>query len=239
MNIAIIFAGGTGQRMNTAAKPKQFLELHGKPIIIYTLEHFQEHPQIDGIVLVCLKDWIPYCRELLARFGISKVQAIVPGGSSGQESIFRGLEAAQKLYPQDSVVLIHDGVRPLINAQLITDVIDCVEKNGSAVTVAPAIETVVVKKQDGHIGDIMDRSRCEMAKAPQCFYLKDIYGAHLRAIAEDKHDFIDSAGLMKHYGFRLSTVVGSSENIKITTPIDFYLFRAIIDARENMQILGL
>lgn len=239
MNIAIIFAGGTGQRMNTAAKPKQFLELHGKPIIIYTLEHFQEHPQIDGIVLVCLKDWIPYCRELLARFGIGKVQAIVPGGSSGQESIFRGLEAAQKLYPQDSVVLIHDGVRPLINAQLITDVIDCVEKNGSAVTVAPAIETVVVKKQDGHIGDIMDRSRCEMAKAPQCFYLKDIYGAHLRAIAEDKHDFIDSAGLMKHYGFRLSTVVGSSENIKITTPIDFYLFRAIIDARENMQILGL
>lgn len=239
MNIAIIFAGGTGQRMNTAAKPKQFLELHGKPIIIYTLEHFQEHPQIDGIVLVCLKDWIPYCRELLARFGIGKVQAIVPGGSSGQESIFRGLKAAQKLYPQDSVVLIHDGVRPLINAQLITDVIDCVEKNGSAVTVAPAIETVVVKKQDGHIGDIMDRSRCEMAKAPQCFYLKDIYGAHLRAIAEDKHDFIDSAGLMKHYGFRLSTVVGSSENIKITTPIDFYLFRAIIDARENMQILGL
>lgn len=239
MNIAIIFAGGTGQRMNTASKPKQFLELHGKPIIIYTLEHFQNHPEIDGAVLVCLKSWIGYCKELLTKFHITKVKAIVPGGKSGQESIFNGLETAYKLFPEDSVVLIHDGVRPLINEQIISDDIACVLEKGSAITVSPAIETIVMRQEDGHVGEIVDRSRCEMAKAPQCFYLKDIYSAHLKARAEGLNSFIDSASIMKYYGFNLSTVVGPAENIKITTPSDFYVFRAIIDARENMQILGM
>ena len=239
MNIGVIFAGGCGTRMNTKSKPKQFLELHGKPIIIYTLEHFQNHPEIDGIVLVCLESWIGYCKELLTKFHITKVKAIVPGGKSGQESIFNGLETAYKLFPEDSVVLIHDGVRPLINEQIISDDIACVLEKGSAITVSPAIETIVLKQEDGHVGEIVDRSRCEMAKAPQCFYLKDIYSAHLKARAEGLNDFIDSASIMKYYGFSLSTVVGPAENIKITTPSDFYVFRAIIDARENMQILGM
>lgn len=239
MNIAIIFAGGTGQRMNTASKPKQFLELHGKPIIIYTLEHFQNHPDIDGIVLVCLESWIGYCKELLKKYHITKVQAVVPGGNSGQASIYNGLDAANTLYPDDSVVLIHDGVRPLINEQTISEDIACVHENGSAITVSPAIETIVLKQEDGHVGEIVDRSHCEMAKAPQCFYLRDIYNAHIKAKAEGLNDFIDSASIMKHYGFNLSTVVGPAENIKITTPSDFYVFRAIIDARENMQILGM
>lgn len=239
MNIALIFAGGTGQRMNTASKPKQFLELHGKPIIIYTLEHFQNHPQIDGIVVVCLAEWIPYCKELLEKYHINKALDIVPGGNNGQESIYNGLVAAQKRYPADSVVLIHDGVRPLINEQIITEDIASVKEHGSAITVSPAIETIVLKKKDGHVGNIFDRSSCEMAKAPQCFYLGDIYKNHLQARQEGKLDFIDSASLMQHYGCELATVVGPVENIKITTPADFYIFRAIIDARENMQIMGL
>ena len=239
MNIALIFAGGTGQRMNTASKPKQFLELHGKPIIIYTLEHFQHHPKIDGIVVVCLEDWIPYCKELLEKFHISKALDVVPGGINGQESIYNGLVAAHNRYPADAVVLIHDGVRPLINEQIITNDILCVNEHGSAITVSPAIETIVLKQKNGHVGNIFDRSECEMAKAPQCFYLGDIFANHERAKAEGKLDFIDSASLMQHYGCELSTVVGPPENIKITTPADFYIFRAIIDARENMQILGL
>lgn len=239
MNIAIIFAGGTGQRMNTASKPKQFLELHGKPIIIYTLEHFQNHHDIDGIILVCLESWIDYCKELLEKYHINKVQAVVSGGESGQASIFNGLDAAHTLYPDDSVVLIHDGVRPLINEQIISDDIACVLEKGSAITVSPAIETIVMKQEDGHVGEIVDRSRCEMAKAPQCFYLKDIYSAHVKAKTEGLNSFIDSASIMKYYGFNLSTVLGPAENIKITTPSDFYIFRAIIDARENMQILGM
>lgn len=240
MNIAVIFAGGTGQRMNTASKPKQFLELHGKPIIIYTLEYFQKHSQIDGIVVVCLESWIDYCENLLKKYQIDKVLKIVPGGNSGQESIFNGLEAAYQISDNEQdIVLIHDGVRPLINEALITNCIASVKKHGNAITVSPAIETILLKTEDGDIGNILKRSECEMAKAPQCFYLNDIYNCHLKAKAAGKDDFIDSASLMQYYGYKLNAVEGPLENIKITTPADFYIFRAIMDARENLQILGL
>lgn len=240
LNIAVIFAGGTGQRMNTKSKPKQFLEVHGKPVIIYTLEHYQNHPQIDGIILVCLESWIPYCQDLLRRFYITKVKAVIPGGQSGQESIFLGIQKAHDLFPEDSVILVHDGVRPLIEEQTITDCLDCVAKNGNAVTVSPAVETIFCKSEtEGQVGKIFRRSDCLMAKAPQCFYLKDIYAAHLRARAEQRDDFIDSASLMQYYGKALYTVDGPAENIKITTPADFYIFRAILDAKENLQIMGL
>ena len=240
MNIALVFAGGTGQRMNTASKPKQFLELHGKPIIIYTLEYFQKHSQIDGIVVVCLESWIDYCENLLKKYQIDKVLKIVPGGNSGQESIFNGLEAAHQIYDNEQdIVLIHDGVRPLINEALITNCIASVKKHGNAITVSPAIETILLKTEDGDIGNILKRSECEMAKAPQCFYLNDIYSCHLKAKAAGKDDFIDSASLMQYYGYKLNAVEGPLENIKITTPADFYIFRAIMDARENLQILGL
>lgn len=240
MNIAVIFAGGTGQRMNTASKPKQFLELHGKPIIIYTLEYFQKHSQIDGIVVVCLESWIDYCENLLKKYQIDKVLKIVPGGNSGQESIFNGLEAAHQIsVNEQDIVLIHDGVRPLINEALITNCIASVKKHGNAITVSPAIETILLKTEDGDIGNILKRSECEMAKAPQCFYLNDIYSCHLKAKAAGKDDFIDSASLMQYYGYKLNAVEGPLENIKITTPADFYIFRAIMDARENLQILGL
>ena len=240
MNIAVIFAGGTGQRMNTASKPKQFLELHGKPIIIYTLEYFQKHSQIDGIVVVCLESWIDYCENLLKKYQIDKVLKIVPGGNSGQESIFNGLEAAHQISDNEQdIVLIHDGVRPLINEALITNCIASVKKHGNAITVSPAIETILLKTEDGDIGNILKRSECEMAKAPQCFYLNDIYSCHLKAKAAGKDDFIDSASLMQYYGYKLNALEGPLENIKITIPADFYIFRAIMDARENLQILGL
>lgn len=240
MNIAVIFAGGTGQRMNTASKPKQFLELHSKPIIVYTLEYFQSHSQIDSIIVVCLSNWIDYCKELLQKYHITKVLKVVSGGNSGQESIFNGLEAANQISnDENAIVLIHDGVRPLINEELITNCIAAVKESGSAITVSPAIETVLIKNADGNIGNILKRSDCEMAKAPQCFYLNDIYKCHLKAQKEGKTDFIDSASLMQYYGCRLNAVEGPMENIKITTPSDFYIFRAIMDARENLQILGL
>lgn len=238
MNIAVIFAGGTGQRMNTKTLPKQFLELHGKPILVYTLEHFEKHRQIDGIVLVCVQDWLDYCEELLQKYHIKKVKAVVPGGQSGQESIRNGLNKAAELFPQDSVVLIHDGVRPLIDEETISKDIASVQQHGSAITVSPAIETIALRSDTGEVGEIIERSRCQMAKAPQCFYLKDILEAHQKAQAENRNDFIDSASLMRHYGHSLFTVEGPTENIKITTPSDFYLFRALLDARENSQIFG-
>lgn len=238
MNIAVIFAGGSGQRMNTRSKPKQFLDIHGKPVIIYTLEIFQEHKDIDGIILVCIESWIEYTKKLINKYNLTKILDVIPGGKSGQESIFLGLKTAYEKYDNESIVLIHDGVRPLINDEVITNCLDCVKQNGNAITISPAIETIFIKNEDGTVGDILKRADCELAKAPQCFYLKDIYNAHIRSKKENKYDFIDSASMMQYYGYKLYTVEGPAENIKITTPSDFYIFRAIMDARENLQILG-
>ena len=230
MNIAIIFAGGTGKRMNTKAVPKQFLELHGKPVIIYTLEQFENHPEIDQIILVCLSSWIDYAKKLLRKFQITKVTSVVPGGLSGQESIFHGIDTAyRQSQDKKDIVLIHDGVRPMINQETITKCLSCVKKNGNAITTTPAIETIFVNGNNGQVGKIFNRSDCAMARAPQCFYLQDIYGAHLKAQSEQRNDFIDSAMLMQHYGAKLYMVDGPVENIKITTPTDFYLFRALLE----------
>lgn len=240
MNIALVFAGGTGQRMNTKNLPKQFLKLHGKPIIIYTLEHFENHPDIDAIILVCVDGWHDYMKKLLKTFSITKVADVISGGPTGQDSIYNAVMRAKELYPDDSVVLMHDGVRPLIDEEVITKNIESVKKYGSSVTVSPAIETITVAGDEpGLVGQIIERRRCSLAKAPQGFFLGDIYDAHIKAREENKHDFIDSASLMRYYGHELRTVEGSPSNIKITTPTDFYIFRAIVDAMENEQIFGL
>lgn len=239
MNIAVIFAGGTGQRMNTKALPKQFLELHGKPILVYTLQQFQQHKEIDGIVLVVLAEWIEHCSKLIEQYQLTKVAAIVPGGKTGQESIYNGISKASELYPSDSIVLVHDGVRPLIDAETITQNIACAKLHGTAITVSPAIETIVMKGQENEVGEILERNRCQVAKAPQSFVLGQLLNAHEQARKEQRQDFIDSACLMRHYGYKLYTVEGKPENIKITTPSDFYTFRALVDAIENSQIMGL
>lgn len=227
--------------MNTRTKPKQFLELHGKPIIVYTLEAFQLHEEIDGIVVVMLESWIDYTESLVRKYDLNKVKKIVPGGSSGQESIYNGLCAAAAFYGDDDTVLIHDGVRPLVDEETITANIRSVEEFGTAITVTPAIETITMKDETGAVGTIIDRSMCELARAPQSFRLGQILAVHQKArqTAEGADCFIDSASLMKHYGYKLYTVQGKPENIKITTPSDFYIFRAMVDARENSQIFGI
>lgn len=237
MNRALIFAGGTGQRMGIASVPKQFLLAYSKPIIVHTIEHFQNCQEIDSIVVVCLNEYISYMNSLIEEYNLTKVVSVVPGGDCGQASIFNGLKELIRLYGDnnDDIVLIHDGVRPLINEQLILDNICCVKNNGNSITVSKAIETVVLLDND-MVDKVMDRKFCNIAKAPQCFYLKDIYFNHLKAISESKFDFIDSAMLMQYYGTKIHTVNCSSENIKITTPMDYYLFKAILDARENEQI---
>lgn len=241
MNIAIVFAGGSGSRMNTKSRPKQFLDLNGKPIIIYTIELFDNHPEVDAIVVVCLESWIPFLNKMLRKFEISKVIAVIAGGQTGQDSIFRGLcEAenfAEKSEDCNPVVLIHDGVRPLITEETITLNIKKVKECGSCVTVVPAIETVIVDMHDGTL-DIPKRSDCMMARAPQSFYLKDIIAAHRKSREDGQYDFIDSCSLMSHYGYKLGLVEGPMENIKITTPTDYFVLRAMVEVHENQQIFG-
>ena len=229
MNAALIFAGGTGTRMNIKTMPKQFLPLHSKPIILYTLEQFEYHPDIDAIVVVCIASWIDHLKMLLQKNNFTKVKWVVPGGASGQESIYNGLKALHDNCPEDTIVLVHDGVRPLVNAQVISDNIACVQAHGNAVTTSSAIET---------IQQIIPRQRCAMARAPQSFRLGDLYQAHCRAISEGRGDFIDSASMMMEYGHTLYTVTGPAENIKITTPSDYYMFKSFVEAEENKQIFG-
>ena len=239
MNCALIFAGGAGHRMNTKTLPKQFLSLYGKPIIIYTLEKFDSHPEIDCIVIACLEGWEGYLESLIEKHGIKKVAAIVPGGDTGQQSIYNAARKLTELCPTDSIVLVHDGVRPLIDPETISANVACVKEHGSAVTVSPSTETVAITGSNDIISDIIDRSVCRLAKAPQSFRLGELLCAHEKARAEKLDDFIDSASLMRHYGHSLHTVLGSSSNIKITTPSDFYIFRALVDAMETEQIIGL
>lgn len=237
MNIAVIFAGGIGQRMKTTKRPKQFLEMHKKPIIVYTLEIFEQHPDIDAIVIACVKEWISYLEELLEKFHITKVKKIVPGGDTGQMSIYNGLIAAKEVVGEEkSVVLIHDGVRPLINGKVISDNIENVHANGSAVTSAIVKETIMVVKDDNSIDYVPDRAHSRVAKAPQSFWLDEILNVHHIAQKDGIYDFVDSCTMMKYYGHTLYLIDGPYENIKITTPDDFYTMRALLDAQENAQI---
>lgn len=242
MNTAIIFAGGSGQRMNTNGIPKQFLQVFGKPILIWTLEKFQDSKVIDDIILVILEDYLEEAKELIKRYHITKVVDVILGGSTGQESIYKGISRAKEIYSEDSkdsIVFIHDGVRPFITEELIESCLDSVVKNGSAIAVSPAIETIVQLSDNKQIQNVYDRSSCYHAKAPQCFYLDDLYSAHLKAIEENNYSFIDSASIMSHYGYNIYTVLTNSDNIKITTSKDYYFMKALIQAYENMQILGI
>ena len=239
MNIGVIFAGGSGRRMNTKSRPKQFLEYNGKPIIVYTLELFDNHPMIDGIVVACVEEWISFLEKQLKKFEINKVMKIVKGGNSGQESIFNGLIAVEDNTKDvsDTVVLIHDGVRPLITEETITDNINTVREKGNCITCIPATETFIVKQEDGSL-EIPTRDNSLIARAPQSFYLKDIISAHRQAQKEGRKDFIDSCTMMSYYGHRMNMIIGPMENIKITTPTDYFIFKAMVEVHENQQIFG-
>ena len=238
MTTALIFAGGTGQRMNAQAKPKQFLELHGKPIIIYTLEHFEAHPEIDNIVVVCLESWIKELEHLLKVYAISKVRTVVPGGEGGDISIYNGLRALESVCKDEDIVLIHDGVRPLINAGLISTNIAKAREHGAVITVEAAIESVVRLDSAGLITDVPPREEMYTAKAPQSFKYGLIWDLYRQA-QKDGVRTIDSAHLCSIYNVEMRMVNSTPNNMKITAPADYYIFRALFEAMENEQILGI
>lgn len=237
---ALIFAGGAGRRMTGSDRPKQFLELGGKPIIMYTMDKFAQNPLVTGITVVCIESWMGYLEELLGSADYSQPVTIVPGGNSGQESIFNGLKAIHDSHPDDkgAVVLVHDGVRPLIDEESITACVESVVEHGPTAVTAPAIETIAVLNDDGTVRALEDRSHCRLARAPQGFLTEELYAAHLRAQAEGKDSFIDSVSLMAHYGYTIHTVEGPVENIKITTPADYFSFKSFMDMKDLGQLWG-
>ncbi|MFI3163929.1 MAG: IspD/TarI family cytidylyltransferase [Bacillota bacterium] len=240
MNIGVVFAGGVGSRMNSKEVPKQFLEMYNKPIIIHTLDHFEKNDDIDTVVVVCVEEWIPYLEELLYKFRIEKVKKIVTGGTTGQLSIYNGLCAAEEISGgKESIVLIHDGVRPLINTDILSKNIESVEKYGSAITTGIVKETIIVINNNREIDQVPNREHSRVAKAPQSFWLDEVLSVQRKALAEGKSLFIDTCSLMQYYGKKMYTIDGPEENMKITTPADFYIMRAILEAKENAQIYGM
>jgi D-ribitol-5-phosphate cytidylyltransferase len=239
--VAIIFAGGVGTRMNGHGTPKQFMEVDGKPILIHTCEHFEHHPQVDGIYLACLVDYIDQARQLGETFGISKLCGITPGGLSAQMSILSALRMARDDgVPEGATALIHDGVRPVINQELISRNIESVRRHGSGITAIPCFETIA-RSLDGArtIDCVTQRDLMYVLQAPQSFRLGEILRVNERSVADSLAGrFVDQADLMHHYGRPLHMVEGFRGNVKITTGFDFLQFRLLMDSSEYAAVIG-
>ena len=240
MNIAIVFAGGSGIRFG-AGIPKQFLEINGRPIIIHTLMLFQKHHRIDKIYMAVLDEYIPYMEELIKEYNISKVCGIVPGGETAQDSIYHALCAAKKENPDDSVVLIHDGVRPFVSYDVISKNIDGVLENGNAITCTSCFETILLSSDGEKVESVPYRKNTFAAQAPQSFYLGDIISYHeqIQKRPERYTDMVDACTIITTLGIDANMIPGNRGNIKVTTPEDVYIFRALLQYRENEQAFGI
>ena len=239
-NIAIIFAGGSGVRMG-AGIPKQFLEINGKPVIIHTLQLFQYHDEIDKIYLSVLEDYIPYMKELVDEYRLTKVVSIISGGETAQDSIYNALKKAESENADDSIVLIHDVVRPFISYEVISNNIAGVKEHGNAITCTACYETIMISKDGKQVDTVPYRKETFAAQAPQSFYLKDIIAAHdyVRALPTRYDNMVDACTIVRTQGITAHMVEGNRGNIKVTTPEDVYMFRALLQYKENEQAFGL
>lgn len=239
--IAIVFAGGIGSRMKSVEQPKQFQRVDGKPILAHTLEHFQGHAEVGAVYLSCVSSHIEDAWAVVREYGLDKVRNIVAGGASAQESIYNGLRGAEADgVADDAIVLVHDGVRPLINHQLISRNIDSARRFGNGITAIPCFETVA-RSVDGAatIESVTRRDEMHILQAPQTFPL----GLALRANARSVEDgllgsFVDQAQLMRHYGETLHLVDGFRGNVKLTTDLDLLQFELLASSGHLADVIG-
>lgn len=240
MNIAIVFAGGSGVRMGTGL-PKQFLEVNGKPILIYTLQLFQYHNDIDKIYISVLESYIPYVESLAQEYRLSKIAGIVAGGKTAQDSIYIALKKAESENSGDSVVLLHDGVRPFVSHEVISESIKVAKEYGNSITCTPCYETVLISKDGKSVDHVPFRKETFTAQAPQSFHLKDIIKIHetIRTTENGYENMVDACTMCTSLGIPVHMIPGNRGNIKVTTPEDFYIFQALLQYRENEQAFGL
>lgn len=243
MNTALVLAAGVGQRMRNGGMPKQFLKLMGKPIVIYTLEKFEENKEIDKVVVVCHGSYTDYMQKLLQSYQITKASKVIVGGSDRQSSLQRGLAAIVEDggNPED-IVVIHDGVRPLIEPSTIHENIRIAKQYGSAVTVHPVTETIVVTdSEEAGMGAFKKRADTYSMTAPQTFQLGKIMEAYQKAdsIGQAGMPLLDAAMVYARTGGEVHLVKEQGANIKITTPEDYYYLKAILELEENKFVFGL
>lgn len=236
MTTALLTAAGVGSRMNLDI-PKQFVEVKNKPLIVYTLEAFQSHPAIDRIVLVTLPAWIDIVASYAKQYGITKLHAIVSGGATGQESIFNGLTKIREISEtEDEIVVIHDGNRCLVSADIISDSIAEFHTNGSAVAAIPCVEAVFRSDDNGVSSTLsIPREQLFRTQTPHTYTLGKLLWAHDQAKVNGIGDTAASCVLMHELGETVYFSAGSERNLKITTMDDLYIFEAILEARDDIS----
>lgn len=233
MNIAVIIAGGRGQRMKQDI-PKQFLNVNDKPVIIYTLEAFQKHPGIDEIGVVCLEGWDNILTAYAKQYNITKLKWIVPSGETGQQSIYNGVMEAKKLYRDDDIILVHDAVRPMVSQEVISDCIIKCKEHGSAIAVGE-VNTVILKKNEDNTSSeqIVIREELAQTQTPQALPLKKFVWAHEEALARGINNSVATCTLMIELGQKVYFSAGDETNIKLTTKGDMKLFKALLSLNER------
>ena len=236
MTTAIIIAGGCGRRMGLDI-PKQFVNVYDKPVILYTLEGFQHHPMIDEINVVCIDGWHDVLRAYARQFGITKLRNVVTGGSTSQESIRNGVYALEGHCGEEDTVVIHDGIRPLVDSTVLTDVILKCREYGNAVTSMPYNEQIFVisREDESTTTEYIPRETLRRVATPQAYHFGKLLSSYRRAYAEGIgiHASAYTNTMMVELGERLHFAAGSDKNIKLTTKDDLELFKAYIRAEQE------
>ena len=235
MNIGLLIAGGVGRRMEMNV-PKQFLQVEGKPVIMYTLESFQRCADIDAIAVVCLKGWEDELKKWAFEFGITKLKYITAGGATGMESLRNGMNLLRENCSEDDVIIIHDAVRPLVSCDIIKRNIEAVEKYGTAITSLPATEAILYSEEHNENGaessNVIDRNNIIKTQTPQSLRLSKFVWAHNEAIKRGITDTVATCTLLIELGEKVHIVWGDEMNFKITTPEHIELLKAYLKVRD-------
>ena len=236
MTYALIIAGGAGHRMGQDI-PKQFINVYDKPVLIYTLENFQRHPMVDAIEVVCIDGWHDVVKAYAKQYGITKMTQIVSGGQTGQESIRNGVYALEGICRDEDIVVVHDGIRPLIEAEVLTDVIMKCRQYGNAVTSMPYNEQIFVVSEEDETTttQYIPRETLRRVATPQAYLFGKLDAAYHRAYAEEIgiYGSAYTNTMMVELGERLHFAAGSDKNIKLTTRDDLELFKAYLKAKQD------
>lgn len=230
---ALIIAGGKGVRTNQDI-PKQFINIDNIPILVYTLNAFQQHPEVDEILVVCIDGWHEILRAYARQFGISKLKQVIPGGSTGQESIRIGIMELKKHHDGEDIVLIHDGIRPNVSQEIISGCIAQCRLSGSAITVIPCAEAMLLRQDEGGSSkEVVDRECLARTQTPQAFPLKKLLWAHEEAEKRGITNSVATCTLMIELGEEVCFCAGSEKNVKITTVEDIEIFKALLYSRKE------
>ena len=231
-NIALIIAGGSGQRMHQDI-PKQFLTVEERPVIVYTMEAFQRHPDIDAIAVVCIEGWENMLWAYAKQFNVTKLKYIVPGGQNGQDSIRNGVYELEKHYSAEDIVLIHDAIRPMVSQEIISDCIVKTRKHGCAISVIPCAEAMVITEDAKTSETTYPRDKLKRTQTPQGFSIGKICDLHRRALEAGITNSVASVTLMIEMGEKVYFSAGSEKNIKLTTVEDIDIFKALLHVRRS------